>query len=187
MEQNITLSQDEKSMETSTSRRSFLRKGLAVGGAGAIGAGLLSSGLPAFAQESSGGLTKGDVAILRFLSAAEILETDLWQQYNELGGIQDSEVPGGSGNAAYTAALAVLDADMAQYIHDNTEDARAQIPSTWISFAPCRAAKRPGHRTSDGSPTSCNSLWIPVIGRSTAAAQRTPISVTRSYQPSRVC
>src|SRR5207245_11542393 len=64
----------------------------------------------------------GDAAILRFLAAAEILETDLWQQYNELGGIQDSEVPGGSGNATYTAALAVLDADMAQYIHDNTED-----------------------------------------------------------------
>src|SRR5439155_4094347 len=122
MEQNITLSQEEKSMETSTSRRSFLRKGLVVGGAGAIGAGLLSSGLPAFAQESSGGLTKGDVAILRFLSAAEILETDLWQQYNELVGIQDSEVPGGSGSPGYTAALAVLDADMAQYIHDNTED-----------------------------------------------------------------
>src|SRR4029077_20867753 len=56
------------------------------------------------------------------LSAAEILETDLWQQYNELGGIQDGEVPGGSGNPAYTAALAVLDSDMAQYIHDNTED-----------------------------------------------------------------
>ncbi len=37
-------------------------------------------------------LTKGDAAILRFLAAAEILETDLWQQYNELGGIQDSEV-----------------------------------------------------------------------------------------------
>src|SRR6266567_5411257 len=122
MEQNITLSQEEKSMETSTSRRSFLRKGLVVGGAGAIGAGLLSSGLPAFAQEHSGGLTKGDVAILRFLSAVEILETDLWQQYNELGGIQDSEVPGGSGSVLYTKALQVLDADMPQYIHDNTED-----------------------------------------------------------------
>ena len=122
MEQKITLSQEEKSMETSTSRRSFLRKGLVVGGAGTIGAGLLAGGLPAFAEASGGGLTKGDVAILRFLSAAEILETDLWQQYNELGGIQDSEVPGGSGNAVYTAALAVLDADMAQYIHDNTED-----------------------------------------------------------------
>ncbi len=103
-----------------TSRRSLLRKGLAVGGAGALGGGLLTYGVPAFAQEASGGLTKGDIAILRFLSAAEILETDLWQQYNELGGIQDKEVPGGSGSAAYTAALKVLDGDMDQYIHDNT-------------------------------------------------------------------
>jgi hypothetical protein len=105
-----------------TSRRSFLRKGLAVGGAGAIGAGLLANGVPAFAEEESGGLTPGDAAILRFLSAAEILETDLWQQYNELGGIQDSEVPGGSGSPGYIAALQVLDGDMPQYIHDNTED-----------------------------------------------------------------
>ncbi len=103
-----------------TSRRSFMRKGLAVAGAGTLGAGLLANGLPAFAQ--SGGLTPGDAAILRFLSALETLETDFWQQYNELGGIQDSEVPGGSGSAKYTAALAVLDSDMAQYIHDNTED-----------------------------------------------------------------
>ncbi|HEY6410223.1 MAG TPA: ferritin-like domain-containing protein [Ktedonobacteraceae bacterium] len=108
--------------KTTTSRRSFLRKGLAVGGAGAIGAGLLAGGLPAFAKEDSSSLTKGDVAILRFLSAAEILETDLWQQYNELGGIQDSEVPGGSGSAPYIAKLVVLDGDMPQYIHDNTED-----------------------------------------------------------------
>jgi hypothetical protein len=43
-------------------------------------------------------------------------------QYNELGGVQDSEVPGGSGNPAYTAALSVLDSDMAQYVHDNTDD-----------------------------------------------------------------
>jgi hypothetical protein len=83
---------------------------------------LLADGQAALAAERSGGLTSGDAAILRFLSAAEILETDAWQQYNELGGIQDSEVPGGSGSAAYTAALKVLDADMDQYIHDNTED-----------------------------------------------------------------
>ena len=107
-----------------SSRRSFLRKGLAVGGAGAIGAGLLANGLslPAFAEESSSSLNQGDVAILRFLAAAEILETDLWQQYNELGGIQDSEVPGGSGSVPYIAKLQVLDGDMSQYIHDNTED-----------------------------------------------------------------
>src|SRR6202022_1177656 len=70
----------------------------------------------------SNGITEGDAAILRFLAAAEILETDLWQQYNELGGIQDSEVPGGSGSQVYTAAIKVLDPDMDQYIHDNTED-----------------------------------------------------------------
>src|SRR5438477_2859142 len=116
------MEQNAKPSENATSRRSFLRKGLAVGGAGALGAGLLANGLPAFAKERSYGLTRGDVAILRFLSAAEIIETDLWQQYNELGGIQDREVPGGSGSPGYIAALEVLDEDMPQYIHDNTED-----------------------------------------------------------------
>src|SRR5204862_5644208 len=129
MEQQSKPSQEETGMEQhaqqakiTTSRRSFLSKGLAVGGAGIIGAGLLTNGLPVFAEESRASLTSGDVAILRFLSAAEILETDLWQQYNELAGVQDAEVPGGSGNAAYTEAVAQLDEDMAQYIHDNTED-----------------------------------------------------------------
>jgi Ferritin-like domain len=100
------------------SRRAFLRNSLAVG-AGTIGAGLLTSTRTA---EASGGLTPGDAALLRFAAAAEILETDFWVQYNELGGVQDSEVPGGSGNTAYTAALEVLDEDMAVYIHDNTDD-----------------------------------------------------------------
>jgi ferritin-like protein len=104
-----------------TSRRSFLLTGLAAG-AGATGAGLLARGAPAFADAGPADLTAGDAAILRFLAAAEILETDLWQQYNELGGIQDREVPGGSGSPAYTAALAKLDEEMDQYIHDNTED-----------------------------------------------------------------
>src|SRR2546427_302104 len=100
-------------------RRSFL-KGLGVVGA-ALSAGSLLTG-EAEAQDRSGIITVGDVAILRFLAAAEILETDLWQQYNELAGIQDSEVPGGSGSRLYTKALEVLDEDMPQYIHDNTED-----------------------------------------------------------------
>src|SRR3989440_6333857 len=120
---------DVQPSKHTTSRRSFLGKGLVVAGAGVIGAGagaigtgLLANGLPAFAQEGSGSLTRGDVAILSFLAAIEILETDLWRQYNELGGIQDSEVPGGSGSAAYIKALQVLDGDMSQYIHDNTED-----------------------------------------------------------------
>ncbi len=102
-----------------TSRRAFLAKGAAAG-ALTLGAGRLLIDTPAaFAGE---GLPEGDAAILRFLAAAELLEADLWVQYNELGGVQDSEVPGGSGNRAYTKALAVLDEDMAQYIHDNADD-----------------------------------------------------------------
>ena len=97
-------------------RRSFLKTGLAVGGGATVGANLLADTM------ATSQLTGGDAAILRFHAALEILETDFWLQYNELGGVQDSQVPGGSGNPVYTAKLAVLDDDMAQYIHDNTQD-----------------------------------------------------------------
>jgi hypothetical protein len=107
-----------KPLKSSVSRRSFLGTSLAVG-AGTIGSGLFAN-IPA--AIASGGLTRNDADILRFLAAAEIIEADLWLQYNELGGIQDDEVPGGTGNPAYTAAVAVLDEDMDQYIHDNTDD-----------------------------------------------------------------
>ena len=124
-------------------RRSFMKKGLAAAGTATVGAGLLGRGLSAFGQERtgagsrveeggvvnphreerSGGLTRGDVAILRLLTAAELIETDLWQQYSELGGTQDSEVSGvNGGNPLYTAALKILDGDMDQYVHDNTDD-----------------------------------------------------------------
>jgi len=100
------------------SRRAFLGRSLAAG-AGTIGVGLLPSVQTA---RASGGLTPGDAALLRFPAALEILEADFWIQYNELGGVQDTEVPGGSGNDAYTEALENLDEDMAVYIHDNTDD-----------------------------------------------------------------
>jgi len=101
------------------SRRSFLGTSFALG-AGALGAGLLPS--PRGAEAIRGGLTPGDAALLRFAAAAEILEADFWIQYNELGGVQDDEVPGGTGNEAYTEAIEVLDEDMPIYIHDNTDD-----------------------------------------------------------------
>jgi hypothetical protein len=72
--------------------------------------------------EASGSLTPGDAALLRFPAALETIEADFWIQYNELAGVQDREVPGGTGNRPYTAALAMLDSDMAQYVHDNTDD-----------------------------------------------------------------
>jgi hypothetical protein len=112
-----------KPSKGSFSRRSFLGKSLAAG-AVTMGAGLFANTLLAKEgnEKEKGHLKKGDAAILRFLAAAEIIEADLWQQYNELAGIQDSEVPGGTGSPAYTAAVQVLDSDMNQYIHDNTDD-----------------------------------------------------------------
>lgn len=113
-------------MKGAINRRSFVKNGLTAASVATVGAGLLADSSSVLAEEGpeehSGRLTPGDAALLRFAAAAEILETDFWVQYNELGGIQDSEVPGGSGNPAYTAALAVLDSDMAQYVHDNTDD-----------------------------------------------------------------
>jgi hypothetical protein len=104
-------------------RRSFLKRSVA---AGITSGALIAGGQSALADDQGNddnqSLTKGDAAILRFAAAAEIIETDFWTQYNELGGIQDSEVPGGSGNPVYTTALQVLDSDFSQYIHDNTDD-----------------------------------------------------------------
>src|ERR1700720_3228138 len=116
-------------------RRSFMRHSLVAGVAATAGAGILANSNFAVAQDASGKLTKGDVAILQFLAAAEIIESDLWLQYQELGGVQDDEVsalaskliPGypakpTGGNPVYMQDLIPLDADMSQYIHDNTED-----------------------------------------------------------------
>lgn len=105
-------------------RRTFLcRMGL---GAVALapGAALFNSVSTAFGQEveTESGIRTGDAALLRFAAALEIIEADFWIQYNELGGVQDREVPGGSGNEAYTAAIEKLDEDMPIYIHDNTDD-----------------------------------------------------------------
>src|SRR5260370_1122290 len=72
----------------------------------------------ALAQFPSGHLFPGDAAILRLLAAVEIIESDLWQQYNELAGVQGDNVPGGTGNPAFTQAVSILDGDMPQYIHD---------------------------------------------------------------------
>jgi len=109
-----------KSPKSSINRRSFVKGGLTVAGAATMGAGLLTQSSPLLAQ--GGGLTAGDAALLRFAAAAEILETDFWVQYNELAGIPDQEVPGGTGSPAYTRKLKNLDDDFDEYIHDNTDD-----------------------------------------------------------------
>ena len=73
-----------------SNRRSFLKKSALAAGTATLASGLLSRGLSTFAQtaeKNSGPLSAGDVAILRFLAAAELIESDLWNQYAELGGI----------------------------------------------------------------------------------------------------
>jgi hypothetical protein len=118
-------------------RRSFL-KGLGMAGATLLPASALLNN-QAKAQEgkalnddNGGKLSRGDASILRFLAAAEILESDLWEQYWELGGVpfgENVQTPLGElppsfngGNAPYIAALQILDGDMPQYITDNTDD-----------------------------------------------------------------
>lgn len=101
----------EKAPPRRLPRRSFLRTlGL---GAVLLGPGAAFLGRPAVAGRLEGNTANaGDVAILRFLAAAELIEQDLWQQYTELA----------IGNPAFAAGLEVLDEDMNQYISDNTDD-----------------------------------------------------------------
>ena len=107
-------------------RRNFLKNSVALAGTAGLGTALLASKTSVFAQSQGGGPnsepTEGDIAILRFLAAGEILEADFWTQYNELGGIPDSEVPGGSENHIYREKLRRIDRNFPQYIHDNTDD-----------------------------------------------------------------
>src|SRR3989440_1366719 len=100
-------------------RRSFLRN-LGLGAALlAPGAALLSGSGKAWAkngnEKEKNALTSGDVAILQVLAAAELIETDLWKQYNELGGVNAPD-------SGYKAGLVILDGDQPQYIADNTDD-----------------------------------------------------------------
>jgi hypothetical protein len=91
-----------------------------------VGAGLFGDGKVAFGQESRGSLTKGDIAVLRFLAAAELIESDLWTQYAELGGLTPGQVPvevnPNQPMNGYQAALSNLDSDGPQYITSNTID-----------------------------------------------------------------
>jgi hypothetical protein len=101
-------------------RRGFLKAGLAATGALAVGAGSLEHATAASAETT--GLTAGDAAMLQFLAAGEALEADFYIQYNELGGVRDSEVLGGTGNRAYTRRLNGIDPNFSQYIHDTADD-----------------------------------------------------------------
>jgi hypothetical protein len=114
----------------SKNRRSFLKSGMVAAGAATIGTTILPGTPVAFAgqEDDHAPITKGDIAILTFLSALEQVEADLWIQYAELGGATNQglspiDLPFTGGLApAYITGLMVLDGDMPQYISDNTDD-----------------------------------------------------------------
>jgi hypothetical protein len=128
------MKKSEFSMKHPTNRRAFLTNGMVAAGAATMGASLLPGTSAAFSgDEDSAPITKGDIAVLTFLSALEQVEADLWIQYAELGGATnqglspiDLELNGQkitTGLAPdYITGLLVLDGDMPQYIADNTDD-----------------------------------------------------------------
>jgi hypothetical protein len=147
---------DQNVISNRQNRRSFLKTGLATAGAVTLTAGLLK-GTRASAQSS--GLTAGDAAILQFLAAGELLEVDFWTQYNELGGIQDNEVPGGSGNRRYTEKLREIDPNFSQYIHDNTDDeiSHATFINAYLVSRGAEAVSLDQFRTLEGSKATGSS------------------------------
>ena len=114
------MKRSETSMARTVNRRRFLKGGALMAGMVSAGPGLLSTDVFAADRDrdrgdDDHGITTGDIAILRFLAAAEFIETDLWQQYAELAGENAPE-------SGYRSAIEVLDEDMPQYISDNTDD-----------------------------------------------------------------
>jgi hypothetical protein len=110
--------QDSNRLQT-VPRRSFLK------GLGIVGATLLPGAALLKAQSAnlSGKLSQGDADLLRFALWAELVESDLWTQYNELGGATaPNDGPANVGNPPYKLALQNLDGDMPQYITDNNDD-----------------------------------------------------------------
>jgi hypothetical protein len=133
--------------QRSVGRRSFLKNGILASGA-ALGAGMLSSSTTARGQDNKGAsLTKGDIAILRFVAAAELLETDLWQQYAELGGITNGPMN------TYQAAFQNLDSDGLQYITSNTLDelSHAQFLNAYLESKGAEPVDLDRFRTLQGS------------------------------------
>ena len=161
---------------TGANRRSFIKTGIVAVGGATMGAALMTNSLPAIA-ENRGSLSRGDAAILQFLSAVEQIESDLWLQYAELGGVQTSpsELPGlpTGGSGPYIDALNNLDADMAQYIHDNTEDefshhkfingflvAKGAQPVNLAQFATLAGSQATGANKNKGRITNLMELTV---------------------------
>jgi hypothetical protein len=148
-------------------RRKFLQ---GLGAAGAAGAVL--SATPLFAKNDKK-LSKGDANLLQLALTIELIEADLWQQYNEVGGAVDRNDQPNPGNPAYIAALQNLDGDMPQYISDNTDDeishaaflaaylkSKGEVPVDLTPFANLQGSQATGANKSAGRITNLLSLNV---------------------------
>jgi hypothetical protein len=154
----------KKSVSTTTravDRRSFMKNGLLAGGAATVGVGLLAN--KSSAQER-GRLNPGDVAILRFLAAAELIESDLWIQYAELGGIGNDQPIEVNPNPNpplnnYQLALSNLDGDGPQYIASNTLDevSHATFINAYLEYRGAEPVNFTQFETLQGSTASGSS------------------------------
>ncbi len=136
-------------------RRTFLQRSLAAVGAAALrpNSALAQSAYP---------LSRGDAAILRFLAAAELIESDLWTQYAELGGIgnnQPIEVDPTETLNPYQAALSNLDPDGPQYITSNTLDevSHANFLNAYLKYRGAQPVDLDQFRTLPGSTATGSS------------------------------
>jgi hypothetical protein len=153
------MEKSESLVAHTVSRRSLLQKGGLA--AGAVGAVLVGGEKLAFGQ-SSDYLTKGDIAILRFLAAAELIESDLWTQYAELGGIGNNppiEIDPNQTLNNYQVALSNLDSDGPQYIASNTldEESHAAFLNAYLESKGAEAVDLDEFRTLEGSTATGSS------------------------------
>src|SRR5271154_5562421 len=157
----------EPKFKKRTNRRSFIKDGMVPAGVATVGAGLAASGVSTFGAQNSGRLTPGDIAILRFLAAAELIESDLWIQYAELGGIGNNPpievdpTPNPPLNN-YQIALSNLDGDGPQYIASNTldEQSHAAFLNAYLESRGAEPVNFDEFRTLQGS-TATGSSGIP--------------------------
>jgi len=143
-------------------RRSLLKNGALAGGAVAMGVGLIAGETRAFGQGSESYPTKGDIAILRFLAAAELIESDLWTQYAELGGIGNNppiEIDPNQPMNNYQVALSNLDSDGPQYISSNTldEESHAAFLNAYLASKGAEQVNLDEFRTLEGSTAAGSS------------------------------
>jgi hypothetical protein len=161
------MERSESMFKKRSNRRSFIKDGMVAAGVATVGAGLAASGVSTFGAQNSGRLTPGDVAILRFLAAAEIIESDLWVQYAELGGIGNNppiEVDPNPNPPLnnYQIALSNLDGDGPQYITSNTLDelSHAAFLNAYLESRGAEPVNFDEFRTLQGS-TATGSSGIP--------------------------